>query len=124
MYPKGDKRFLKFTKYEYQLPCPFIIIADFETLQEPIHTVQPNPNLSSITAYANHRPCSACYYIISIDKNFYQQPKIFKGERCVRYFLESLKEDVEKLKHVIKRPMEMDLSREQRESVDNATTCQ
>ncbi len=95
IYPKGDNRFLKFTKYQYQLPCPFFIVADFETLQVPIHTVQPNPKLSNTTAYANHRPCSAAYYIMSTDPNYHHLPKIFKGEQCVRYFLDALKDDVD-----------------------------
>ena len=123
LYPSNDKRFLKFTKYEHQLPCPFIVVADFETLQVPICTVQPNPKLSSTNAYANHRPCSAAYYIVSTDSNFYQQPKVFKGERCVRYFLDALQEDVEKLRKIIKKSIEMDLSEEEREIYDNSTIC-
>ena len=35
-YPQNEVK--KFTKVEYQLECPFFIVADFETLQEPIDT--------------------------------------------------------------------------------------
>ena len=69
---------LKFSKIEHQLPCPFIIAADIETFQQPIHTAKPSPSISSTTAEFNHIPCSASYVIISSDGSFYQKPKLFK----------------------------------------------
>ena len=46
-YPKKGK-VLKFTNVEYQLPCPFFIVADMETILEPMKTVHNNPSKSSI----------------------------------------------------------------------------
>ena len=120
-YPQNEIK--KFTKVEYQLECPFFIVADFETLQEPIETVFPNPEKSSTTPFANHKPCSAAYYIVSVDDNFQQKPKMFKGERCVRMFLDSLKDDVKKIKTIIDKPLAMNLSEDEKLIMKNAKKC-
>ena len=41
-YPTGDDAILKFKKYQYQLPAPFFVVADFETLQVPIAHCKPS----------------------------------------------------------------------------------
>ena len=120
-YPKDET--IRFTKYEHQLPCPFIIVADIESILEPISTVSPNPILSHTTAYQNHVPCSAAYFIISIDKNFYQPPKLFKGPHCILQFLNHLSEDVAGLKEDIKHPLAMTITKEEQLSVVRATKC-
>ena len=66
--PEGSV--LKFTKFEHQLPLPFYIVGDLETIQEPIQTVLPNPRHSSTTKYVNHKPYSAAHMILSTDPGF------------------------------------------------------
>ena len=41
----------------------------------------------------------------------------------MRYFLDSLKDDVDKLKDIINHPMEINLTDDERDYIDNATTC-
>ena len=53
----------------------------------------------------------------------HQKPVVFKGEQCVRKFLDSLHDDVEKLKNVIKHPLAMNLTDEEKNTIKNATTC-
>ena len=71
----GEK--LHFTTRNQQHPLPFIIVGDFETINELISTTIPDPRKPSTTAYANLTPCSAAYKIISIDPNYYSPPRLF-----------------------------------------------
>ena len=119
-YPQNEIK--KFTKVEYQLECPFFIVADFETLQEPIDACQPDPQKSSTTPFSSHRPCSASYYIVSVDKNYHHKPVIFKGKRCIRQFLDSLKDDVEKIMKIIDHPLAMNLTENDKYLMKTATT--
>ena len=48
---------------------------------------------------------------------------MFNRKQSVRMFLDSLREDVDKLQAIIERPLEMNLTAEQRLSVTNATIC-
>ena len=114
---------LKFTKYEYQLPAPFIVVGDIETLLVPESTACHDTNKSGTTIITHHRPCSAGYCIISTDERYNFQPKIFRGEHCVRYFLDSLQQDYLKLKEIVDRPLKMTMSSEERQLYEDCNNC-
>ena len=92
MPAEGEK--LHFPARHQQHPLPFIIVGDFETLNEPIDTTVPDLSKPSTTPYANLTPCSAAYKIISVDPNYYSPPRLFKGESCISEFLDQLQTDV------------------------------
>ncbi len=121
-YPEPGST-LQFTKYEYQHPVDFYVVADMETIQEKITTVTPDPEKSSTTKIANNIPCSASYLIVSTDKNFYHAPRIFKGENCVTEFLDSLQQDVREIKKILHRPIELIMSEEDEQRFQAATSC-
>ena len=66
-FPVGDRKNLKFTKYEHQLPASFMVVADIETLQVPEITAIHDTRKSGHTTIRQHKPCSAAYHIISTD---------------------------------------------------------
>ena len=92
IFPEGDRKTLNFTKYEYQLPVPFIVVGDIETLLVPESTASHDLSKSGTTTINHHQPCSAGYTIISTDPKYAKKfkPKLFRGKHCVRYFLDSL----------------------------------
>ena len=46
---KGVNDILKFTDFQTQMKCPFVIYCDFETLNRDVSTCKPNPNKSNTT---------------------------------------------------------------------------
>ena len=87
-------------------------VADIETILEPISTVLPDPKKLSTTKVANHVPCSASYMPVFIDTQYFQPPKVFKGENCVTRFLDSLKADVKFYKDCFSRTIKLLMSDE------------
>ena len=61
--------------------------------------------------------------IIPTDPKYNFQPKIFRGEYCIRYFLDELQKDYLKLKDTIEHPLKMSITTEQYREYDHATTC-
>ena len=113
-FPTGDKKVLKFTKYEFQLPAPFVVVGDIETLLVPESTACHDTSKSGTTTINHHQPCSAGYFIMSTDPKFEFQPKIFRGEHCIRHFLDSLHQDYLKLKDIVDHPLDMSMTSDER----------
>ena len=100
-----------------------MVVADIETLQVPETTAVHDTQKSGSTTIKHHKPCSAGYHIISTDPKYNFQPKIFRGEYCIRYFLDELQKDYLKLKDIIDHPLKMSMTAEQQREYDHATTC-
>ena len=98
----GQPQVMKFTKTEYQLPTPFTVYADFESVLAPISTASPNPVTSSTTPTQHHRACSASYVIVGVDGRFYREPVLIRAtssdDDVVDQFLTRLQSDVAELK--------------------------
>ena len=99
------------------------MFGDLDTIQENIHTTTPDPTKSNTTKITNHQPCSVAYKIISTDPAFYQPPKVFKGVNCNTRFLDSLKDDVSQLKDILRRPIAMELTKEEDGIFLQASSC-
>ena len=123
VFPTGDKKFLKFSKYEYQLPAPFIVFGDIETLLVPESTATHDVSKSGSTTLNHHQPCSTGYVIISMDPKYNFQPKLFGSEHCIRYFLDSLQQDYLKLKKIVEHLLKMTMTSEECRMYENAREC-
>ena len=108
----GKPEMMKFTKTEFQLPVPFTVYADFESVLAPIQGPHPNPAKSSTTPTQHHRACSASYVIVGVDGRFYREPVLIRAtsldEDVVDQFLTRLQADVAELKKGMRNatPME------------------
>ena len=99
--PTGKDK-LKFTKKEHQMPLPFVIYADFESVLEKVEAPLPNPTVTSTTAYQKHKACGAAYKIVSTDPRFYHEPVILRSSNCVRDFLDCLMGEVELIREYLR----------------------
>ncbi|XP_066933395.1 uncharacterized protein [Clytia hemisphaerica] len=109
--PKEDSNVLRFTKTEYQLPCPFVIYCDFESMLVPTSTADyyiPTKNHPGVerheedeeasarlktswtNKYQEQRACSFAYHIVSTDKRYYSDPKLYFGENAAEIFIDML----------------------------------
>ena len=74
---------LKFINYNRREKVPFLVYADFESYNKPMHSCEPNPESSYTKQYQKHEPSSFCYYIKCFDDEIYK-PKLVKlyGRGC------------------------------------------
>ena len=59
-----EEKWLKFDKFQYQIPVPYVVYADMESVLTKHSTCLPDPSKSSTTPITNHVPSGYCYTII------------------------------------------------------------
>ena len=108
--------YIEFEKHNTKLPCPFVIYGDFECLTT-------NSNTGIKGTYQEHKPCGYMLNVVSrIDNTC--QPYLYRGEDCMKQFVEKLteiKKDIfEKMN--MNKPMD-DLTNEQKLEFKLASNC-
>ena len=108
--------YIEFEKHNTKLPCPFVIYGDFECLTT-------NSDTGIKGTYQEHKPCGYMLNVVSrIDNTC--QPYLYRGEDCMKQFLEKLteiKKDIFEKMNMIK-PMD-DLTNEQKLEFRLASNC-
>ena len=61
---------IKFKNLNRLIRVPFIVYADFECINEPIHSCEPRDK-SFTHQYQKHKPCGFCYHIKCFDSELY-----------------------------------------------------
>ena len=70
-----------FKNHKKQLPVPFVIYADFESITEKINSCQPSDKKSYTEKYQKHTACSFGYKVVChYDKKFPKDVIIYPGE--------------------------------------------
>ena len=110
--PDKDNNILKFNNHHKQQPLPFVIYADFEAITEKIQGCQKNDVSSYTEAYQKHKDCGSAYKVVCCyDDKYSKDICIYRGEKAVYKFLESMLEEVEYCKNIIKtefnKPLKM-----------------
>ena len=108
--------YIEFEKHNTKLPCPFVIYGDFECLTT-------NSNTGIKGTYQEHKPCGYMLNVVRrIDNTC--QPYLYRGEDCMKRFVEKLteiKKDIfEKMN--MNKPMD-DLTNEQKIEFKLASNC-
>ena len=108
--------YVEFEKHNTKLPCPFVIYGDFECL-----STKSNTGIKG--TYQEHKPCGYMLNVVSrIDNTC--QPYLYRGEDCMKQFVEKLteiKKDIfEKMN--MNKPMD-DLTNEQKIEFKLASNC-
>lgn len=70
---------LEFKDFEKQMKVPFVIYADFETLNAKVQSCAQNPAKSSTTKTMLLQPISFAYKVVSIDPKLTKDTVIYKG---------------------------------------------
>ena len=101
--PDEDNKILKFNSYYKQLPSPFVIYADFESITEKIHYCKQDNKNSYTEKYQNHIDCGYGYKLVCFYDDKYSKPiQLYRGQKAVYKFLEKMLEEVEYCKNIIK----------------------
>ena len=103
--PKKGENILKFNNFHKQLPVPFVIYADFESITKKVQGCRPNDDKSYTTeAYQTHEDCGYEYKVVCCYKDKYSKPiQKYPGENAVYKFMERMLEEVEFCKCVVKK---------------------
>ena len=108
--------YIEFEKHNTKLPCPFVIYGAFECLTT-------NSNTGIKGTYQEHKPCGYMLNVVSrIDNTC--RPYLYRGEDCMKKFVEQLTEIKKDLfeKMNVNKPMD-ELTYEQKTKFRNATHC-
>lgn len=88
--PDKENKTLKFNHFQKELPVPFIVYADFETITEKIKTCTPE-NQSYTEAYQKHTQFGYGYKVVCCyDDKFSKPVQIYRGENSVYKFMEKM----------------------------------
>ena len=71
------------------MQMPFIIYADFESLNVPVEGCSNDRRKSYTHQIAKQVSCSYCYVVVRCD-DAAKAPVLYRGENAVEHFLESL----------------------------------
>ena len=96
---------ISFKNYSKQLPPPFKIYAGFECILGATKDVKiSDGNNSSYTEkYQDQIPCSFAYKVVCVDNRFSKKVVLYRGKNAVNKFIESIFEEYEYCKKIIKR---------------------
>lgn len=111
---------LKFTNVFKQLKLPFVVYADFETLPMKIEEKKGDKTQRIM----KHVVCGGEYIIVSnIEKKVIKSFK-YRGDNCVRHFIDSLNEDCEELyMRYFYREKPMVMTKEDKINFENSNVC-
>ena len=115
-----------FKNHQKQLPVPFVIYADFESVTEKISSCQPSDSKSYTEKYQKHTACSFAYKVVCCyDKEYSGDEVIYRGEDCISVFMKSMFGEVKNCQEVIKnhfnKPLQMTVRDE--EAFKKPTHC-
>ena len=92
-----------FKNYHKQLPVPFVIYADFESITEKISGCEPSDGKSYTEKYQKHTACSFRYKVVChYDKAYSRDLEIYRGADCINQFMKSMFQEVEQCQAVVR----------------------
>ena len=119
----------RFTDTQKQLPAPFVVYADFESILKPVDKdVDTTQGVevggeSSSHVSQEHIPCTFAYKVVSsVDPNFSRPLVMCSGENAAEKFVCDLQQEAKQLfDEYIATPKPMLLAAEELRSFNNAT---
>ncbi|CAL1299813.1 unnamed protein product, partial [Larinioides sclopetarius] len=106
---------LSFENYHFQLPVPFVIYADFESII--------TPNTQQVNSVSIHEPCGFCYVVIGPDGKSFKPPVVYRGERAAAMFIASLLKEEDEISAILKKNTPMSITDEEEKLFISAVNC-
>lgn len=119
--PEEGEDIVRFTDFAKQQRIPFVIYADFETLNCKIQGCENSPTTSSTQMKTEHVPCGFSYQIISEYMRF--PVKTYRGENTAEEFLRQLVVVEKELLSIVKYTVPMKLNQMEEEVFKQSTHC-
>ena len=119
----GKNDMLEYKEFDKQLKVPFVIYADFETLNTKLQTCIPNPSMSSTTQTTLLEPCSFAYKVVCINEKYTKPTVIFRGPDASQKLIESLVEEQHEIEEILKHVDPIQMTEADEKAFANATRC-
>ena len=122
--PKKSE-YVKFKNYERKITSPFMIYADFESIQVPEDNRKQILDESYKNKYQKHIACGYGYKLVQVDDKFSKPFKSYLGEDAVYNFINSLVEESKCCSDLMKKHFNKKLvmTKEDDENFENSTKC-
>ena len=116
--PTEGKSHIKFKNYQNQMPVPYVIYADFESIIKP--KTEKAGLKSDITS--EHEACGFGYQVVRYDGKT-ENPVIYRGKNTVKVFFNYLECELNKINNAFANPKPLILTEQNRIDHENATHC-
>ena len=120
--PEDGKHILKFVNHHKQMRVPFIIYADFKSLNIPVEGCVNDPQKSHTHQIAKQVPRSYCYAVVRSD-GVAKAPVLYRNENAVEHFLASLQDQLTEITEVFRKPVDMIMAANNHRVFADATDC-
>ena len=127
-FPKDPR--CRFTNTQKQLPAPFVVYADFESVLKPLIGIKTTQGIEedgepSITPYHEHIACSFSYKIVSSVVPDFDKPIVwYRGEDAADEFVRVLQRKAEELcTQYIETAQEMEFTEDDEFHFECAQVC-
>jgi hypothetical protein len=117
--PIEGKNHIKFENHQNQMPVPFVIYADFESIIRP--KTEHKGDKTEITS--EHEACGFGYIVVRYDGVAAEKPVIYRGSDAAGVFLNNLDREVEKINNIFKNPKPIIMTEDNNISFQNAIHC-
>ena len=108
----NEVNMVQFKNHHKQMPVPFVIYADFETITEKVSGCQLDDAKSYTDKYQKHTGCSYGYRVVCCYDDAYSEPvQIYRGEDSIKTFMEQMLSEVQYCQKIIStkfnKPLQM-----------------
>ncbi|XP_033729639.1 uncharacterized protein LOC117318793 [Pecten maximus] len=121
--PTEEDKWLFYKDVRKQLKVPYIIYADFESFQVPIHGCEVDPNKSHTEKTTHHVPSSFAYKIVGLTQETSKTPVIYRGPDVAEHFVECMLREQEEIEQKFKNVEPMVMTGKDWQSFNNAVYC-
>lgn len=120
----GKNDTVTFLDHLKAMRIPFIIYADFETIQEPVQTCENSGEKSHTTTTKHLNVCSFGYKVVcSADEKYTKPTKIYRGPNAADTFIERLLQEQREIKELLNKNEPMIMTDEDKKHFAEATHC-
>ena len=120
--PKEGNNFIYFKNIQNKMMVPYVIYADFESINRPVTNVLQNPEKSSTTITQIHEICSYGYVVSRCDGSVYE-PVIYRGKNAAEKFLKALQKEEIKIRKNLEKITPIEMTDKDNTKHNNAQKC-
>ncbi|GBN37976.1 hypothetical protein AVEN_255551-1 [Araneus ventricosus] len=106
---------LSFEKFHFQLPVPYVIYADFESII--------TPNIRQVNAVSLHEPCGYCYVVIEPDGKSVKPPTVYREIDAAKLFVSSMLKEEEEISSILKTIISLSITSDEEKLFKSAVNC-
>ena len=121
-YPEEGKNNVEFRNFHKQIRVPFVIYADFETINKKMELEHMNEG-SSTTHLVEFEACGYSYQVVCTNDKYTKPPVVYRGKNAVDGFLEDLLKEETYIRNILSEIEPLIMSEKAESEFQSATNC-